>query len=70
MVSGAAARRVLRHAGVRGADARGAARIAGITVVGVVTQPDRPRGRGQKLRDAPVKALALAPGCRCCSRNG
>jgi methionyl-tRNA formyltransferase len=32
------------------------------TVVGVVTQPDRPRGRGQKLSDAPVKARALAVG--------
>jgi methionyl-tRNA formyltransferase len=31
-------------------------------VVGVVTQPDRPRGRGQKVSDAPVKALALARG--------
>ena len=30
------------------------------TVCGVVTQPDRPRGRGQKVSDAPVKALALA----------
>ena len=30
------------------------------TVVGVVTQPDRPRGRGQKTTDAPVKARALA----------
>jgi methionyl-tRNA formyltransferase len=29
------------------------------TVVGVVTQPDRPRGRGQKLTDAPVKARAV-----------
>ena len=29
------------------------------TVVGVVTQPDRPRGRGQKVSDAPVKARAL-----------
>ena len=29
-------------------------------VVGVVTQPDRPRGRGQKVIAAPVKALALA----------
>ena len=28
------------------------------TVVGVVTQPDRPRGRGQKLADAAVKARA------------
>jgi len=31
-------------------------------VVGVVTQPDRPRGRGQKTSDAPVKAAALAHG--------
>jgi methionyl-tRNA formyltransferase len=30
------------------------------TVVGVVTQPDRPRGRGQKTSDAPVKAHAVA----------
>jgi methionyl-tRNA formyltransferase len=30
------------------------------TVCGVVTQPDRPRGRGQKISDAPVKALAVA----------
>ncbi len=28
------------------------------TVAGVVTQPDRPRGRGQKVTDTPVKALA------------
>jgi methionyl-tRNA formyltransferase len=32
------------------------------TVVGVVTQPDRPRGRGQKTSDAPVKARAVAAG--------
>jgi methionyl-tRNA formyltransferase len=31
-------------------------------VVGVVTQPDRPRGRGQKTSHAPVKARALAAG--------
>jgi methionyl-tRNA formyltransferase len=30
------------------------------TVAGVVTQPDRPSGRGQKITDAPVKALAVA----------
>jgi methionyl-tRNA formyltransferase len=29
------------------------------TVVAVVTQPDRPRGRGQKTTNAPVKARAL-----------
>ncbi len=28
-------------------------------IVGVVTQPDRPRGRGQKVSDAPVKARAV-----------
>lgn len=31
-------------------------------VVGVVTQPDRPRGRGQKETDAPVKARAREVG--------
>jgi methionyl-tRNA formyltransferase len=31
-------------------------------VVGAVTQPDRPRGRGQKLSDAPVKSRALLSG--------
>lgn len=29
------------------------------TVCGVVTQPDRPRGRGQRVSESPVKALAL-----------
>ena len=31
-------------------------------VVGVVTQPDRPRGRGHRMSDAPVKARALEAG--------
>jgi methionyl-tRNA formyltransferase len=31
-------------------------------VVAVVTQPDRPRGRGQKITPSPVKAVALAHG--------
>jgi methionyl-tRNA formyltransferase len=31
-------------------------------IVGVVTQPDRPRGRGQQVTAGPVKALALAQG--------
>lgn len=31
-------------------------------VAGVITQPDRPRGRGQKISDAPVKALAVERG--------
>jgi methionyl-tRNA formyltransferase len=37
-------------------------RAAPHTVVGVVTQPDRPRGRGHKLSDAPVKARAVDAG--------
>ncbi len=32
------------------------------TVVGVVTQPDRPAGRGKKLRPSPVKVTAQAAG--------
>jgi methionyl-tRNA formyltransferase len=32
------------------------------SVVGAVTQPDRPRGRGQKLSPSPVKDAALAAG--------
>lgn len=32
------------------------------TVCGVVTQPDRPRGRGQQVSESPVKALAAAHG--------
>lgn len=31
-------------------------------VVGVVTQPDRPAGRGQQLRPSPVKQVALTAG--------
>ena len=31
-------------------------------VVGVVTQPDRPRGRGQKVSDSPVKTVAVEHG--------
>lgn len=31
-------------------------------VVGVVTQPDRPRGRGQQVIEGPVKALAVSLG--------
>ena len=37
-----------------------AALIAQHQVVGVLTQPDRPAGRGQKLKSSPVKAAALA----------
>ncbi len=35
---------------------------AGHPVVGVLTQPDRPAGRGQKLTPSPVKLRALAAG--------
>ena len=31
-------------------------------VVGVVTQPDKPRGRGQQVSDGPVKSIAVASG--------
>ena len=31
---------------------------SGYEVVGIVTQPDRPKGRGQKLGFSPVKQLA------------
>ncbi|HNV04127.1 MAG TPA: methionyl-tRNA formyltransferase [Vicinamibacterales bacterium] len=31
-------------------------------VVGAVTQPDRPRGRGQRVSDSPVKRVAAAAG--------
>jgi methionyl-tRNA formyltransferase len=35
---------------------------AGEEVAAVITQPDRPRGRGQKVSPAPVKELALSHG--------
>ena len=35
---------------------------AGEEVVGVVTQPDKPRGRGYELQPTPVKAFALSRG--------
>jgi methionyl-tRNA formyltransferase len=35
---------------------------SGHRVCGVVTQPDRPRGRGQRVTDTPVKALAVERG--------
>jgi len=37
---------------------------AGEDMVGVVTQPDRPRGRGQKISPSPVKKLAQRHGLR------
>lgn len=35
---------------------------AGYDVVGVLTQPDRPKGRGRQIASSPVKAAALAHG--------
>lgn len=35
---------------------------AGENIVAVITQPDRPRGRGQKVSPSPVKELALKHG--------
>ena len=35
---------------------------AGEEVVAVITPPDRPRGRGQKVSSSPVKELALSRG--------
>ena len=67
-VVNAAARRLLRHAGVRGADARGA---RSLTASGRRRRHParRPRGRGQQAPAAPVKALALSDtACPCCSR--
>jgi methionyl-tRNA formyltransferase len=37
---------------------------AGFPVVGVVTQPDRPKGRGKKVGFSPVKGVALDRGVR------
>jgi methionyl-tRNA formyltransferase len=37
---------------------------AGEDIVAVITQPDRPRGRGQKVSPSPVKELALRHGLR------
>jgi methionyl-tRNA formyltransferase len=39
-----------------------ACRAAGVEVVAVYTQPDRPAGRGRKLAASPVKAAAVAAG--------
>ena len=40
--------------------ALGAIAAAGFEIVLVLTQPDRPAGRGMKLQASPVKQLALA----------
>ena len=38
---------------------------AGLDVVGVVSQPDRPKGRGHKLVPTDVKAAALEAAHQC-----
>ena len=48
MVDPRARDRLLRHAGVRRPDAPGASRLSPPRSSAVVSQPDRPRGRGQK----------------------
>jgi methionyl-tRNA formyltransferase len=40
---------------------------AGFEVPLVLTQPDRPAGRGMQLQPSPVKQVALAPASRCIS---
>lgn len=42
---------------------------AGYEVVGVFTQPDRPKGRGGKVRQSPVKEYALSQGLMVCQPN-
>ncbi len=41
----------------------------GYNVVGVVTNPDKPAGRGQKLKESPVKAFARQRGLRLLQPN-
>ncbi len=42
---------------------------AKVPVIGVYTQPDRPKGRGRKLNAPPVKQLALELGIPVCQPN-
>jgi methionyl-tRNA formyltransferase len=37
---------------------------AGCNIVGVITAPDKPAGRGMKLQESPVKQYAIAKGLR------
>ena len=41
----------------------------GCEVAGVFTQPDRPKGRGNKMTASPVKETALKAGFRYSSRK-
>lgn len=40
--------------------------LGGHEVVGVVTQPDKPKGRGKKLKYSPVKKIAVIYGLKVC----
>ena len=42
----------------------------GLEVAAVVTQPDKAKGRGNKIIFSPVKETAVAAGIRCCSPSG
>ena len=42
---------------------------AGHEVCLVVTQPDKPKGRGKEMQPTPVKAAAMKHGIRCISRR-
>ena len=56
------AHRLHGHTGFRRALPGGAGRPRGITVAGVFTQPDKPKGRGKKMAPPPVKVAAQAHG--------
>ena len=62
------ARRLCRHAGIRRPRARRVAR-SGYTIPLVLTQPDRPSGRGMRSTPSPVKRYATEHGLPCCSRR-
>ena len=62
VTSPAAAHRLLRHAGVRSADARSDCSRPGTPWPLVVSQPDRPKGRGQHFVPTATKEVALAHG--------
>lgn len=42
----------------------------GYNVVGVVTMPDKPAGRGHKMYQSPVKLCAMSMASRCYSPSG
>jgi methionyl-tRNA formyltransferase len=42
---------------------------AGCNVVGVITAPDKPAGRGMQLQGSAVKSTRWKRVCTCCSRR-